>query len=144
MKRFILTIAVMLSFAYVTTADERPIEVSQLPKVAQEFITKNFSNQTIMYANVDRELLDTEYTVRLEDGTKIDFNGGGQWKEISNKRTGIPQSILPNKLVGYVAKQYPEAQLISIDRDSRDYEIKLSNGIELTFTLDGKLIGYDD
>ena len=144
MKRFILTIAVMLGFAYVASADERPIEVSQLPKAAQEFIAKNFSHQPVLYANVDREVLDTDYQVRLEDGTKIEFNGKGEWTEISNKRTGIPHSIIPKKLIEYVGKQYPEAHFLSIERDSRDYEIKLSNGIELTFTLDGKLIGFDD
>lgn len=144
MKRFIFTLAIMLGIGYVATADERPIEVSQLPKAAQEFIAKNFSNQAVLYANVDREVLDTDYQVRLEDGTKIDFNGKGQWTEISNKRTGIAHSIIPNKLIDYVGKQYPEAHFLSIERNSRDYEIKLSNGIELTFTLDGKLIGFDD
>ena len=144
MKRFIAIIAVVFGVTFAASADERPIEVSQLPKAAQEFIAKHFDGTPVLYANVDRDILDTDYEVRLEDGTKIDFNGSGEWTDISNKRTGIPQDIIPNKLLHYVDKQYPDSRILAIERGSRDYEIKLSNGIELTFSLDGKLIGIDD
>ena len=118
--------------------------MSQLPKAAQEFMAKNFSGSPVMYVNMDRDLLDTDYEVRLEDGTKIDFNGSGNWTDISNKRTGIPTSIIPAKLVSYVHKHYPDARFLAIERGSRDYEIKLSNGIELTFNKEGRLVGFDD
>ena len=144
MKRFIVICAMVLGVVSMASADERPIEVSKLPKAAQAFITNHFEGVPVLYANVDRDLLDTDYEVRLEDGTKIDFNGSGEWTDISNKKTGIPLKIIPDKLVDYVKKQYPEVHFLSIERDSRDYEIKLSNGVELTFTLDGKLIGFDD
>jgi hypothetical protein len=77
MKRFILTFALLLGFAYVASADERPIELSQMPKAAQTFIANNFAGKALLYANVDREILDTDYEVRLEDGTQIDFNVSG-------------------------------------------------------------------
>jgi hypothetical protein len=144
MKRFIAIIAVVFGVTFMANADERPIEVQQLPKAAQVFITNNFAGVPVMYATVDRELLDTDYEVRLEDGTKISFNGSGAWSEISNKRTGIPAKVIPAKLVDYVSKHYKDVRFLSIDKDARDYEIKLSNGIELTFTLDGRLIGFDD
>lgn len=144
MKRFILTFALLLGFAYVASADERPIELSQMPKAAQTFIANNFAGKALLYANVDREILDTDYEVRLEDGTQIDFNGSGQWTKISNKRAGVPQSVIPANIVQYAQKSYPDATILSVERDTRNYEVKLSNGLELVFTLDGKLIGYDD
>ena len=144
MKRFIVILAVVFGVTFVASADERPVELSQLPKAAQEFISKHFSKIPLLYATVDREILDTDYEVRLEDGTKIDFNGSGDWKEVSNKRVGIPKAIIPAKISHYVDKQYPQSAVLSIERDTRDYEINLSNGLELTFTLDGRLIGIDD
>ena len=82
MKRFIAIIAVVFGVTFMASADERPIEVQQLPKAAQEFIARNFAGVPVMYATVDRELLDTDYEVRLEDGTKIAFNGSIQSSEI--------------------------------------------------------------
>ena len=144
MKRFIVIIAALFGVTFAASADERPIEVSQLPKTAQEFMAKHFNNTPLLYATVDREILDTDYEVRLEDGTKIEFNGAGEWRDVSNKRAGIPRDIIPTKILHYVDKQYPQSAVLSIERDTRDYEINLSNGLELTFTLDGKLIGIDD
>ena len=144
MKRFIAILTLFLGISAAAYADERPIDISQLPKSAQEFVSKHFKGVPVLYANMDREMLDTDYKVRLEDGTAVEFNGRGEWTDISNKRTGIPANVVPAKLVEYLRKHYPEVKVLSIDRDSRDYELKLSNGLELTFTLDGRLIGIDD
>lgn len=144
MKRFFILTALLLPTLFTVKADERAIDLAELPKAAQEFLSSNFAGVPIKYATVDREVMDTDYEVRLDDGTKIDFNGKGNWTEISNKRSGISINIIPPKLVDYVRKEYPQASFITIERDKNDYEIKLSNGVELTFNLDGKLIGFDD
>lgn len=144
MKRFIAILTLFLGISAAAYADERPIDISQLPKNAQEFVLKHFKGIPVLYANMDRDMLDTDYELRLEDGTAVDFNGRGEWTEISNKRTGVPAAVVPAKIVEHLRKQYPDAKLLTIDRDSRDYEVKLSNGLELTFTLDGRLIGIDD
>ena len=144
MKRFILILAVAFGVTFAASADERPIEVSQLPKAAQDFMAKNFNKIKVLYATVDKDILDVDYEVRLEDGTKIDFDNDGEWMDVSNKRLGIPKSVVPAELVAYVDANYPKANIISIDRGPRDYEIELSNGLELTFSIDGRLIGIDD
>ena len=144
MKRFIAILTLFLGISAAAYADERPIDISQLPKNAQEFVLKHFKGIPVLYANMDRDMLDTDYELRLEDGTAVDFNGRGEWTEISNKRTGVPAAVVPAKIVEHLRKQYPDAKVLTIDRDSRDYEVKLSNGLELTFTLDGRLIGIDD
>lgn len=144
MKRFIAIVAVMLGMAYTVSADERPIDLASMPNEAQSFISKNFADYAVVAATVDNDIMDTDYEVRLNDGTKIDFNGRGEWTEISNKRTGIPEKIIPNKLTDYVKKHYDQTNIISIERDNRHYEIKLSNGVELVFSTDGRLLGFDD
>lgn len=144
MKRFIAIFTLLVALSFNAMADERPIEPTQLPKSAQEFIAKNFAGTPILSAFVDRDVMDTDYEVRLEDGTKIDFNGRGDWTDITNKRSGIPASIVPHKLTEYTSKHYNGAAILSIERNSHSYEVKLSNGIELIFSLSGKLLGYDD
>lgn len=144
MKRFIVIVAVVLGVAYTVSADERPIDLASMPKEAQSFISKNFADYSVVMATVDNDIMDTDYEVRLNDGTKIDFNSRGEWTDISNKRTGIPEKIIPNKLTEYVKKHYDQTNIISIERDNRHYEIKLSNGVELVFSTDGRLLGFDD
>jgi predicted phosphodiesterase len=45
---------------------------------------------------------------------------------------------------GFVAKNYPDAKIIKIDRDRRDYEVSLSNRLELTFDMKFNLVEIDD
>ena len=41
-------------------------------------------------------------------------------------------------------RYYPDTSVVQIDRDKRDYEVKLTNGLELTFDLKFNLIDIDD
>ena len=145
MKRFIFVIALLFGVATAAKADDRPIDITALPRTAQQFISTHFGSATVVYANQDRDLLDTDYEVRLSDGTKIDFNGSGEWTDISNKHTGVAMTVVPAALAAYVKQHYDSSlRILSLERDSRHYELKLSNGVELIFSLNGKLIGFDD
>lgn len=144
MKRFITVFAIFAALAFSAKADERPIDVGQLPKASINFLNDHFANVEVLYATVERELLDTDYEVRLTDGTTLDFDGRGNWTEISNKRSGVASTILPSAVGEYTSAQYPGEKFIKVERNRHGYEVKLTNGLELHFTNDGKMIGYDD
>ena len=144
MKRIIATFILLAGVTSMAMADERPITVNSLPKAAIEFINGNFPNVPVVLATVDREIMDTDYEVRLEDGTTIDFDGKGRWVEVSNKRNALPASVLPKPIAAYIKSNYPSERCLKIEKNSHSYETKLTNGLELVFTLDGKMIGYDD
>ena len=144
MKRIIATFILLAGVTSMAMADERPITVNSLPKAAIEFINGNFPNVPVVLATVDREIMDTDYEVRLEDGTIIDFDGKGRWVEVSNKRNALPASVLPKPIAAYIKSNYPSERCLKIEKNSHSYETKLTNGLELVFTLDGKMIGYDD
>ena len=144
MKRFITVFAIFAALAFSAKADERPIDVGQLPKASINFLNDHFANVEVLYATVEREMLDTDYEVRLTDGTTLDFDGRGNWTEISNKRSGVASTILPSAVGEYTSAQYPGEKFIKVERNRHGYEVKLTNGLELHFTNDGKMIGYDD
>ena len=144
MKRFILAMVLFFASTAVVVADERPIKIGQMPKAAISFLNKNFTGIDVLYANVERDILDTDYEVGLADGTKIDFNGSGEWTDVSNKKSGVSNKLLPHKVAAYIEQNYANVQIIKIERSSRKYEVKLTNGLELLFTPDGELIGFDD
>ena len=43
-----------------------------------------------------------------------------------------------------IKKNYSSNKVVKIEKEIRDYEIKLDNGLEMTFDLKGNLIDIDD
>lgn len=142
MKKFILTImAVTLSLA--CTADDRPVTIEQLPAAARSFIEANYPDATISYAYVDDDLLRPDYTVRLSNGVEIEFEHSGALEKISS-RAGIPEGIIPVQITEYVNTHYPDALIIEYEVGRKEYEVKLTNGLELKFNSGFRLVVIDD
>lgn len=144
-KLMILAVALLaLGTTAVSADNDRPINVNQLPKTAQQFISQHFPNEKISFAKVERDFLEIKYEVVFTNSTKIEFLKNGQWKEVDCKFSKVPAAIVPQQIASFVTQNYPDISIIQIDRDKRDYEIKLSNGLELTFDLKFNLIDIDD
>ena len=145
MKKFILMILSVVLFQNFTYADsERMISIEQLPAAAQKLIKTYFGTQTVTYAKVDGYMFDVDYEVRLSDGTTIEFDRKGNWKNIECKQVALPGTLLPTKIAEYVAKYYSGTKVVKIERNKRSYEVELSNGLELTFDTRFNLINVDD
>jgi hypothetical protein len=80
--------------------------------------------------------------MRLSDGTRIEINSNGDWMEVENYNKGVPASVIPGKIREYVNQNYPNTAIVDIERD-RQIDIKLKNGVELIFSLDGEFIRID-
>lgn len=144
-KLMILAVALLaLGTTAVSADNDRPINVNQLPKTAQEFIATYFPKEKVSFAKVEREFMETRYEVVFTNSTKIEFLKNGEWKEVDCKFSKVPAAIIPQQIASFVSENYPDVSIIQIDRDKRDYEIKLSNGLELTFDLKFNLIDIDD
>ena len=135
-KLLILAAAVFaLGTSTVSADNDRPISVSELPEKAQQFIS---------FAKMERELFDTTYEVIFTSSSKVEFLKNGDWKEVDCKYSTVPAAIIPQQIAQYVSQYYPDTSVVQIDRDKRDYEVKLTNGLELTFDLKFNLIDIDD
>lgn len=141
MKKFLLMLVCLLSFSAASFADsDRPISFRQLPQRAQTFIRQHFHTSNVQKAFAD----DDEYEVRLRNGVKIEFGKGGRWKEIESRRA-IPSSIVPDRVMRRVRKQYgPQVKVLEISRDEDEIEVKLSNGKELKFDRESRKVEEDD
>ena len=130
-KLLILAAAVFaLGTSTVSADNDRPISVSELPEKAQQFIRQHFPNEKVSFAKMEREL--------------FEFLKNGDWKEVDCKYSTVPAAIIPQQIAQYVSQYYPDTSVVQIDRDKRDYEVKLTNGLELTFDLKFNLIDIDD
>lgn len=116
-----------------------PIQQSELPKEAQAFIAKYFSNEQIKKVEKDNGRRGAEYEVDFISGAEIEFLSDGQWKEVKVSRgNSVPVEIAPSAIAKYISDNFNGLVIEEISRERGGYEIELSNGTELKLTEDGK------
>ncbi|MCC8146671.1 MAG: PepSY-like domain-containing protein [Bacteroidales bacterium] len=144
-KSLFIVVLLVLTTVFTAKADnDRPISFDSLPQPSKDFITKYFNKSDISYAKIDDDFFSKSYEVFFVNGSKVEFNKDGEWKEIDNRKNPIPEGIVPAQIVDYVNKNHSAFQIVKIDRDRKDYEIELNNGLEIKFDLNFNVIGYDD
>ena len=56
----------------------------------------------------------------------------------------VPAGIVPVPIVEYLKENHPDIPVIKFEQDTKEYDVKLKGGIELTFDKQFRLIDYDD
>ena len=56
----------------------------------------------------------------------------------------MPTAAIPSAIVNYVNAKHPNTFIISINKDRREYDVELRNGLDLVFAKDGTFKRYDD
>ena len=145
MKKLLLLFVCLFTLQTIARADDdKPIQVSQMPQKAQQFIKQHFAGSNIAMAKVESDFLQKSYDVIFTDGNKVEFDKKGNWTEVNCKFSVVPQGIPPPPIQKYTATNYPQAKVLKIERDKTDYEVKLSNGWELKFDSKFNLIDIDN
>ena len=135
---------VALSVLPASAGNDRIITVGELPAASQQFISTCFKEVEVSYAKVDEEWFDKEYKVVFVDGSKVEFVRSGAWKEIDCKYGEVPAGAVSAPIRDCVAARFPGRRIICIERDRRNCEVKLDNGLELEFDADFRLVDIDD
>ncbi len=59
--------------------------------------------------------------------------------------TSVSTSTLPQSILDYITENYPGLTIVEAEiEDNQNFEIELSNGIELIFNSQGEFLGIDD
>lgn len=124
--------------------DDKPITFEQLPAKSQQFIKKYFASKKVSLTKMESEFLGKEYKVMFVDGSSVSFIKSGDWKEVKCKPNEVPKGIIPSQILDYVAKNYPDVKINQIEKDKKQYEVKLSNKMELTFDTKFNLVNIDN
>ena len=146
MKKILLTLVAIFSVGvFSAMADnDKVINKSQLPAQAQQFINEHFAGIEITYAKEEWDFLKQSYEVRFANGAKIEFNSKGAWDEVECRFGEVPAAIIPQLIKEYIEKNYPDVKIIYIEKDRNDFEVKLSNRLELKFDKDFNIYDIDD
>ena len=145
MKKWtILLVSMLVMSVTVWAGNDKPIQISQMPQAAQQFIQKHFANQSVAVAKMESELLDKNYDVIFTNGDKVEFNKKGQWTKVDCKHTQVPVEVIPVAIQKYVFQQFPDAKVVKIEvTDRKGYEVDLSNGFDIEFDKKMNVIEID-
>lgn len=148
MKTIIISLFAVLSMlvpsaASANTGGEKAISSDRLPKAALQTIKTHLPGRKVAIAKVKTELFSKEYTVIFTNGEKIEFDGRGRWTEVKCKRSAVPASLVPQPIGWYIRENYPDCRILEIERDDDEYEVKLSNYVEVTFDTDYNVTDVD-
>ncbi|ABQ03145.1 MULTISPECIES: PepSY-like domain-containing protein [Flavobacterium] len=132
-----------LLFGLSANAQKTVIKKEALPANAQTFLKTHFGSKKPSYILEDKEILSTEYKVQFDNQIEIEFDKKGNWKEVDGKNSKIPKSIIPKKVASYIKENFPKEKVTKIEIESSGYETKLTNGLELKFSLKGDFIKID-
>lgn len=139
MKKIIIIVALFLGFVISANAQKK-IEITELPKPAQDFLKEHFSNSAIDVVKKDAEHGEKGYEVKLKDGTEIEFWKDGSYREVDGGQNPIPTVFIPAVVREYVAKNHPNEKITHIDYGHKDLDVDLTNNIDLEFTKEGKIL----
>lgn len=137
--------ALALLFASPASANTdggKAISPGKLPQAALQTINTHLPGRKIAIAKVESELFSKSYTVIFTNGEKIEFDGRGRWTEVKCKRSAVPASLVPAQIAQYIRANYPDCRILEIERDD-EYEVKLSNHVEVTFNKKFEVIDID-
>ena len=68
----------------------------------------------------------------------------GNWTEINCKMSSVPAALVPAKITQYVKSPYPGTKILEIEKADNQYEVKLSNRLEVTFNRNFQVVDIDD
>lgn len=137
--------AAIVLFAADNIESRKPVDFGSMPQQAKDFMLTHYPGETPVLAVREFEDLHKEYKVSFKDGTKVTFDRRGKWTKIESRTREVPAGIVPAEASAYIERNFPDSRIFEIARERNETEMKLDNGIELTFDSRGwELMDIDD
>lgn len=140
--RGILLSVVAIFISNISMSQDKVMTNSEIPAEIQHYVKTHFAQHTIARAEINKEGLQKEYEIKLNDRTQLEFNSKYQIIKI-DADTALPQSVISAKLQSYIKTNYPQNHITEWELDNKGQEIKLNNGIKLEFSKQGNFKRVD-
>ncbi len=144
LRKLFLFLAVAAASIGAYAADNFTHDSSVLPQAARDIISNNFKAQ-VSVVKIDKDFgRISEYEVVLTDGSEIQFDSKGNWRDVEAARGKVvPRAFIPQPISTYVANNQKGATIVGISREGKGYEVELSNGVDMKFDKNGSFKRYD-
>lgn len=136
--------ALIAAMCLPSTASAKAVMISEFPAAAQKMLKENFSGHKVAMSTMDYDLFSKSYDVVFTNGDKVEFDSDGNWKEIKCKQSSVPKSLIPQGIRNYLKHHYTNTTVKEIERYGSKHEVRLSNGLEITFDKNFQVIEIDD
>ena len=123
--------------------NDKPIAINALPIKAQTLLNNHFNGQKVMLATIESGIINKSYDVVLQNGTKLEFDKKGNLTEIDCKQGIVPALLIPQAIKNYLKDNYAGQSVKKIEINKNEYEVELTNGLDLTFNKHFQLIDID-
>lgn len=146
LRKSFLTVAAMAGMLAVFAGcdDEKEIKAKDLPGAAREFIAQYFPEESVLYAEKDRDDKTVTYNVRLSDGTEIEFDESGVWTSVDCNLSPVPDGIVPDAILTHLESYVPGGtQIFKIEKMWGGYEIEIRDGRDLIYDAEGNFVRED-
>lgn len=114
----------------------------ELPAQVKSYITAHFPQHNVVKYKTEVKPHKAKYKVYLNDDIKVEFNEKFEPVEIDGD-SGLPDSVIPEKVLSYVKKNYQGMKIVEWERKTSKQEVELQNGVELEFDLQGNFLRID-
>lgn len=139
MKRlFFLCAFIVLTAFNVFSDNEKPVPYAELPQPIKQFVDEHFHQIPFLGATYDET--DQEYEVKLELGTKLEFNKKGEWTSVWCPKHNVCHQLLPEKIIQDFIDRAHRETIIEVKKGKKEYELKTLSGKEYHYTLNGKFV----
>ena len=115
-----------------------------VPVQATAFIDQYFPESSVVLVEIENDEGTREYSVWLNDGTKIEFDMQGDWMRVGRKKTGVPSILIPDTIMQYVKTHYPNDVVTKFSKKEYGYKLELSDDMDLRFNKQFQFIGEID
>ena len=86
MKKLVFLLVCLFTLQTVARADDdKPIQVTQMPQQAQQFIKQHFADSKVALAKMESDFFYKSYEVIFTNGDKVEFDNKGNWEEVNCK-----------------------------------------------------------
>lgn len=144
LKKILMLGLVAVAGVFAAKADTYSRDVNTLPQAARLTLSNNFKAK-VSVIKIDKDLgRVSDYEVVLTDGTEIQFDRDGNWKEIEmpvNK--GVPEKFLPKEINNYIKDNHKGEKVVGLEKERSGFEVTLSNDLDLKFDRNGNFVRYD-
>lgn len=143
-KMMFLFVSLFVMNLAVFADNDKPIQMTEMPKEAQSFVKSHFANQSVAVAKMETDFLDKTYDVIFTNGDKVEFDKKGNWTKVDCEHTQVPQAVIPAAIQQYVSKNYPDAKVVKIEKtDRKGFDVDLSNGFDIEFDKKMRVVEID-
>ncbi|KAF0202567.1 MAG: hypothetical protein FD170_1741 [Bacteroidetes bacterium] len=141
MKKLLLFAAI--PFLLISCEKEKILPLTDIPSEIPDYINTHFPETSIIQAVKDTDGFELTYDITLNGGYFLEFNRKKEVIDIDGI-SELPDSVIPEKILEFVTTNYEEYFITGWEEDKRNQQIKLDNGLELVFNMNGDFLRIDN